>query len=103
MRGRLGRHLARPGVPGRHRDGFDLDELSIELAEANAQEAGVADRVTFTAGDAADVALEETYDLATVIESIHDMSQPVAVLASIRRMLKPGGTMLVADERAGEA
>jgi len=84
-------------------DGFDLDELSIELATTNAQEAGVADRVTFTAGDAADVALEETYDLATVVESIHDMSQPVAVLASIRRMLKPGGTLIVADERTEDA
>jgi ubiquinone/menaquinone biosynthesis C-methylase UbiE len=84
-------------------DGFDLDELSIELATTNAQEAGVADRVTFTAGDAADVELEETYDLATVVESIHDMSHPVAVLASIRRMLKPGGTLIVADERTEDA
>jgi 2-polyprenyl-3-methyl-5-hydroxy-6-metoxy-1,4-benzoquinol methylase len=84
-------------------DGFDLDELSIELAKANAQEAGVAGRVTFTAGDAADVAIEETYDLATVVESIHDMSQPVAVLASIRRMLKPGGMLIVADERTEDA
>ena len=84
-------------------DGFDLDEPSIELARANAQDAGVADRVTFTAGDAADVALEETYHLATVIESIHDMSQPVAVLASIRRMLKSDGTLIVADERTEDA
>lgn len=84
-------------------DGFDLDELSIELATANAEEAGVADRVTFRAADAADVALEHTYDLATVIESIHDMSQPVAVLASIRRMLRPGGTLIVADERTEDA
>ena len=84
-------------------DGFDLDEPSIEIARANAQDAGVADRVTFTAGDAADVALEETYHLATVIESIHDLSQPVAVLASIRRMLKPDGTLIVADERTEDA
>ena len=83
--------------------GFDLDELSIELARANAQEAGVADRVTFAAGDASDVALGEGYHLATVIESIHDMSKPVAVLASIRRMLTPGGTLIVADERTEDA
>jgi ubiquinone/menaquinone biosynthesis C-methylase UbiE len=84
-------------------DGFDLDEPSIELAKANAAESGVVERVTFTAGDAANVAVEETYDLATVVESIHDMSQPVAVLRSIRRMLKPGGTLLVADERTEDA
>ena len=84
-------------------EGFDLDEPSIELAKANAAEAGVDDRVTFTAGDAADVAAEESYDLATVVESIHDMSQPVAVMSSIRRMLKPGGTLIVADERTEDA
>ncbi|HEY7661053.1 MAG TPA: class I SAM-dependent methyltransferase [Actinomycetota bacterium] len=84
-------------------DGFDLDELSIELAARNAAEAGVADRVTFTTTDASSLEHRETYDLATVIESIHDMSQPVAVLAAIRQMLKPGGTLIVADERTEDA
>ena len=37
-------------------DGFDLDPSSIELAQANAREAGVADRVTFAVRDAADPA-----------------------------------------------
>jgi 2-polyprenyl-3-methyl-5-hydroxy-6-metoxy-1,4-benzoquinol methylase len=84
-------------------DGFDLDELSIEIASRNAEEAGVADRVRFEAKDAADTALENRYDLATVVESIHDMSQPVAVLGAIRNMLKPGGTLIVADERTEDA
>jgi 2-polyprenyl-3-methyl-5-hydroxy-6-metoxy-1,4-benzoquinol methylase len=80
-------------------DGFDLDEASIEIAIRNATDAGVAERVTFEARDAADPTLRGAYDLATVVESIHDMSQPVAVLGSIREMLKPGGTLIVADER----
>ena len=84
-------------------DGFDLDELSIEIASKNAEEAGVADRVRFEAKDAADTALENRYDLAMVVESIHDMSQPVAVLGAIRNMLKPGGTLIVADERTEDA
>jgi ubiquinone/menaquinone biosynthesis C-methylase UbiE len=84
-------------------DGFDLDEYSIELARRNAAEAGVADRVTFEARDAADPALRGGYDVATVIEAIHDLSQPVSVLASIREMLKPGGTLIVADERTEDA
>jgi 2-polyprenyl-3-methyl-5-hydroxy-6-metoxy-1,4-benzoquinol methylase len=84
-------------------DGFDLDELSIELATRNAIEAGVADRVTFEAKDAADHSLAGSYDLATVVESIHDMSQPVAVLSAIKAMLKPGGTLIVADERTEDA
>jgi SAM-dependent methyltransferase len=84
-------------------DGFDLDEPSIEIATRNAAEAGVADRVTFEVRDAADPALEGAYDFATVIEAIHDLSQPVAVLGAIRQMLKPGGTLIVADERTEDA
>ena len=84
-------------------DGFDLDEYSIEIARRNAAEAGVADRVTFEARDAADPALRGAYDFATVIEAIHDLSQPVAVLGAIREMLKPGGTLIVADERTEDA
>jgi len=84
-------------------DGFDLDEIAIEIANRNAAEAGVTDRVTFEVRDAADPTLRGAYDLATVIESIHDMSQPVAVLGSIREMLKPGGTLIVADERVEDS
>lgn len=84
-------------------DGFDLDEPSIEIASRNAKEAGVADRVRFEAKDAADPALESRYELAIVVESIHDLSQPVAVLSAIRGMLKPGGTLIVADERTEDS
>ena len=84
-------------------DGFDLDEPSIEIASRNAQEAGVAGRVRFEARDAADPALQSRYDLALVVESVHDLSQPVAVLSAIKGMLKPGGTLIVADERTEES
>lgn len=80
-------------------DGFDLDEPSIEIALRNAREASVADRVRFEARDAADPANEGQYDLAIVVEAIHDLAQPVAVLSAIRAMLKPDGTLIVADER----
>ena len=84
-------------------DGFDLDEESIEFATRNVQEAGLEDRVTFEVMDVADATLASTYDLAIVVESIHDMSQPVAVLRAIKAMLKPGGTLIVADERTEES
>jgi 2-polyprenyl-3-methyl-5-hydroxy-6-metoxy-1,4-benzoquinol methylase len=84
-------------------DGFDLDEPSLEIASRNAEEAGVADRVRFEARDGAAPRPEGRYDLAIVVEAIHDMSQPVAVLGGIREMLKPGGTLIVADERTEDA
>jgi 2-polyprenyl-3-methyl-5-hydroxy-6-metoxy-1,4-benzoquinol methylase len=80
-------------------DGFDLDESSITLARENARGAGVSDRVTFERRDAADPAAAGQYELAVIIEAIHDLSRPVEVLAAMRRMLRPGGITLVADEK----
>jgi hypothetical protein len=39
------------------------------------------------------------YDLVTIFEALHDLSQPVAVLAQLRATLAEGGSVLVADER----
>ena len=80
-------------------DGFDLDESSIALARENARGAGVSERVTFERRDAADPAAGGQYDLAVIIEAVHDLSRPVEVLAAMRRMLRPGGIALVADEK----
>jgi 2-polyprenyl-3-methyl-5-hydroxy-6-metoxy-1,4-benzoquinol methylase len=91
------------GYPATTVDGFDLDEAAIALARANAGDAGVADRVTFQARDAADRSLSGRYDLAVIVEALHDMSRPVDVLASVRRLLAPGGTLIVADERVADA
>ena len=84
-------------------DGFDLDALSIELANENAERAGVADRVRFEHRDVSDPAFEGRYDLAIVVEAIHDLAQPVKVLAAIRQMLKADGTLIVADERVEDS
>ena len=83
-------------------DGFDLDESSIELARQNARDAGLADRVTFQVRDVAE-ADAGAYDLAVIIEAVHDMTQPAGVLASIRRMLRPDGVALIADEKTEDA
>jgi len=84
-------------------DGFDLDEASITLARKNAQEAGVSDRVKFERRDAADPAAVGQYDLAVIIEAVHDVSRPVEVLSAMRRMLRPGGLALVADEKTEDS
>jgi 2-polyprenyl-3-methyl-5-hydroxy-6-metoxy-1,4-benzoquinol methylase len=84
-------------------DGFDLDPLSIELAAENAQAAGLSDRVSFRVRDAADPATTGRYDLAVIVEAVHDMAHPVEVLAAVRQMLRPNGSLLVADEKTGDA
>jgi SAM-dependent methyltransferase len=84
-------------------DGFDPDESSVEIARGLAQEAGVSDRVRFEVRDGATLGNEGPYDLAIVIESIHDMARPVEVLAAIRDSLAPTGTLIVADEKVAES
>jgi 2-polyprenyl-3-methyl-5-hydroxy-6-metoxy-1,4-benzoquinol methylase len=80
-------------------DGFDLDASSIELARQNARSAGVDDRVIFAVGDAADPAAAGRYDLAVIIEAIHDMARPVDALKAVRGMLRQDGIAIVADEK----
>ncbi len=84
-------------------EGFDLDPSSIALARENAARAGVGDRVTFAVRDAGDPAATGQYDLAVIVEAIHDLARPVKALAAVRQMLKPGGIALVADEKTRDA
>jgi 2-polyprenyl-3-methyl-5-hydroxy-6-metoxy-1,4-benzoquinol methylase len=83
--------------------GFDPDEASIDAARRNAAEVGVDDRVTFIEGDAADADPGDGYDLAIACECIHDMPNPVPVLAAMRRLVADRGTVVVIDEAADEA
>jgi 2-polyprenyl-3-methyl-5-hydroxy-6-metoxy-1,4-benzoquinol methylase len=83
-------------------DGFDLDEASITLARANAQAAGLTDRVTFSVRDAGDPELAGRYDLVTAFECVHDMSQPVRALKAMRHLAGDKGAVLVVDERVGD-
>lgn len=92
------------GYPGITVDGIDLDEASIAAAErarADAEPA-VASRVSFACIDAADAGPAGAFDLVTIFEALHDMSYPVATLAAARRLLAPGGAVLVADELVGD-
>jgi len=84
-------------------DGFDLDGPSIALARANAEAAGVGDRVQFHLRDAGDPQLAGRYQLVTAFECVHDMSRPVAALRAMRLLAGDGGAVLVADERVGDA
>jgi SAM-dependent methyltransferase len=82
-------------------DGLDIDDPSIALARANLAGSGVEERVRFDVGDLA-AAGEGSYDVATMFEALHDLPHPVEALTAIRASLRPGGVLLVADERAAE-
>jgi SAM-dependent methyltransferase len=91
--------------PNARVDGYDVDEPSIEQARHNAIEAGVADRVTFRLSDAGAIGGPDAtggYDLVMALECVHDLPDPVAVLAAMRRLTGPNGTVLVVDERVAD-
>lgn len=79
-------------------DGYDLDEPAVERARASAEREGVADRVRFHAMDPSEADHGDGYDLVTAFECIHDMPQPVPVLAAMRSMAGADGTVIVMDE-----
>jgi SAM-dependent methyltransferase len=84
-------------------DGFDLDEASVAAAVENARAAGVADRVSLHLRNAGDPDLAGQYDFALAVECVHDMADPVAALSAMRRLVGPGGTVLIVDERVQDA
>ena len=49
------------------------------------------------------LAPDRPFDLTIVVESVHDMSNPVDVLRAIHRNLSSDGMLIVADERVAEA
>ncbi|KAA1420654.1 methyltransferase domain-containing protein [Mumia zhuanghuii] len=90
------------GYPASTVDGFDLDPDSVAAAHVNAADHGVADRTTFRCVDAATVDDAHGYGLVTAFECVHDMPDPVSVLATMRSMAEPDGWVVVVDERVPE-
>lgn len=70
--------------------GYDLFEPVLTRANANAQAAGVADRVQFRHLDASK-GLPEQYDIITTFDVVHDAASPRQLLQTIRNALRPDG------------
>lgn len=76
--------------------GYDAFAPSVERAAAHAREAGVANRVRYEVRDAASD-LPGRFDVITTFDVIHDSVDPVGVLRSIFRALKPDGAYVCLD------
>lgn len=94
-RGRALLRLAQ-SFPASRYVGYDAFAPSIARATAHAREAGVADRVRYEVRDAASD-LAGPFDVITTFDVIHDSADPVGVLRSIYRALKPGGIYVCLD------
>jgi SAM-dependent methyltransferase len=81
--------------------GSDYHEGSIETARGRAQDAGVAERVSFKVA-AAGSDQGDGYDLVTMFDCLHDMGDPVGAARAVRRMLGPDGTWMIVEPMAGD-
>ena len=81
--------------------GFDLDATAIETARATIP--SNVDRIRFEARDiAGHTEGAGAYDLVCIFDALHDMPRPVDVLRACRALLKPGGSVLLMEPKAGE-
>jgi SAM-dependent methyltransferase len=79
--------------------GYDFSEEGIAAAHAEAQALGNTN-VRFAARDVAALEEKAACDLVTAFDVVHDQARPDAVLLSVARALRPGGTFLMVDVRA---
>jgi ubiquinone/menaquinone biosynthesis C-methylase UbiE len=77
--------------------GIDATDAFLALARAEAARRGLAN-VEFVAGDVNQLHLTDaSVDLVSCRAAFHHFPEPARVLAEMRRVAKPGGTLLVAD------
>ena len=81
--------------------GFDYHPESIEVARKRAQEAGVADRVTFEVAPAKAYPGKD-YDLVAFFDCLHDMGDPEGAARHVRASLAKDGTWLIVEPFAND-
>ncbi|HEV7699677.1 MAG TPA: class I SAM-dependent methyltransferase [Pyrinomonadaceae bacterium] len=80
--------------------GYDTHERSIETAGKKAEEAGVADRVTFEVANASEIPNEQ-FDLICFFDCLHDMGDPIGAMRGAAQALAPGGSCMIVEPMAG--
>ncbi len=94
-RGRASIKLAQT-YPASRFVGYDAFGPTIARATANAEHAGVADRVRFQELDASK-GIPDRYDVITTFDVVHDAVDPRGLLRAIREALRPDGIYVCLD------
>ncbi|GAA4846638.1 class I SAM-dependent methyltransferase [Pseudonocardia benzenivorans] len=81
--------------------GSDYHPESIATARSRAEEAGVADRVSFEVAPATAFG-GAGYDLVTTFDALHDMGDPVGAARRVREALTDDGTWMIVEPMAGD-
>jgi ubiquinone/menaquinone biosynthesis C-methylase UbiE len=82
--------------------GLDLTDAPLKIAERTRGERGLGN-VSFRSGDAENLPFKDgEFDIAVCRFAFHHFEQPEKVLAEMRRVCRPGGTIAVEDLYASE-
>ncbi len=87
-------------VPGVEAYGVDASEDMLVQARATLKDRPHVhvERVQIGSGETANLPYsQETFDLITCTNALHDMPEPAGTLAGLRRLLAPGGQLVVED------
>ena len=80
---------------------IDYHEHSVEAARERAEEAGVADRISFDVATAKEYSGSD-YDLVMMFDAYHDMGDPVGVASHVRETLADDGAWLLVEPFAND-
>jgi ubiquinone/menaquinone biosynthesis C-methylase UbiE len=78
--------------------GLDISQSFVEIARKHAAAAGLA--IEFRQGDASQMPFEnESFDFTFCQAAFKNFARPVEAIAEMHRVLRPGGTAVIADLR----
>ena len=85
---------------GAYLKGLDISPDMIRIAQRNAKEYNLQDRVEYVESDGQEMPFEEnTFDAVFTNGSLHEWSEPTRILNEIHRILKPNGKYCISDLR----
>jgi ubiquinone/menaquinone biosynthesis C-methylase UbiE len=78
--------------------GLDISQDMVAIAERNAVEYGLQDRVEYIISDAGSMPFDGNhFDGAFTNGSLHEWSRPEDIINEVHRVLKPGGAYMISD------
>ncbi len=80
--------------------GYEISKLALERAVANRDEAG-AENVVFHNVSDDPLPADQSFDLITTFDCLHDMAHPHRTAAAIRSALSPNGLWFIVDIDSG--
>ena len=89
-------------IPGGNGSGIDTDPVSIKVAKDSALQENLTRQVRFECGTTDQLPDNERYDLITICDCIHDLSDPLGTLENLRTLLSDHGILFVIEPKAAD-